>query len=244
MPRQPAACRLLLDRGHDGSVEGAVRNCLAQALLAQGRESDIARELGPARESPELAGAERSTVQGWAGFARLALGDFDGASVAAGEARLAAASAGDHVTVSAAMATLAVVSEFRGHLQDALEISDDAARMADLSPGRQGHRYPIHVPRGYILVELGRLGEARSALDTGRRISEELGGRCLRAPGQRGPRPPASRSGHRPAMSGWTQPATSPAPRPPCAPPTSIAAAAEHGSGRGPAGRASLRPSA
>ena len=170
-----AACRLLLDRDHDGSVDGPVRNCLAQALLAQGRESDIARELGQARESPVLTDAERAAARGWAGFARLALGDLDGASAAAGEARWAAVSADDHLTVSAAMATLAVVSEFRGQLQDALQISDEAVRMADQSPGRQGHRYPVHVPRGYILVELDRLGDARSALDVGRRISEELG---------------------------------------------------------------------
>ena len=122
-----------------------------------------------------LTDAERAAARGWAGFARLALGDLDGASAAAGEARWAAVSADDHLTVSAAMATLAVVSEFRGQLQDALQISDEAVRMADQSPGRQGHRYPVHVPRGYILVELDRLGDARSALDVGRRISEELG---------------------------------------------------------------------
>ena len=48
-------------------------------------------------------------------------------------------------------------------------------RLADQSPGRQGHRFPLHIARGFILIELDRLEEARSALDTGRRISEELG---------------------------------------------------------------------
>ena len=48
-------------------------------------------------------------------------------------------------------------------------------RAADRSPGREGHRYPVHVARGYILIELDRLAEARSTLEAGRRIGEELG---------------------------------------------------------------------
>ena len=48
-------------------------------------------------------------------------------------------------------------------------------RLADRSPERQGHRYPVHAPRGYVLVELDRFAEARSTLDTGMRLSTELG---------------------------------------------------------------------
>ena len=47
--------------------------------------------------------------------------------------------------------------------------------LADQSPGRLGHRYPVHIPRGYILIALDRLDEARTTIETGRRISEELG---------------------------------------------------------------------
>ena len=73
------------------------------------------------------------------------------------------------------MGSLALVSELRGDLGDALQIIDDAVRLADESPGRLGHRFPIHAFRGFILVELDRLDEARSTLETGMRISEELG---------------------------------------------------------------------
>jgi len=38
------------------------------------------------------------------------------------------------------MTTLARVSEFRGHLGDALHTIDEAVRLADRSPGRLGHR--------------------------------------------------------------------------------------------------------
>src|SRR5215472_14192597 len=115
-----AACRSLLGRHHDQSVDGAVRICLGHALLAQGQAGDALRELDQAGESPVLAGADRAAAQAWASYARLALGDLDGASAVAEKARSAAASASDHLSASIAMASLAVVSEFRGHLRDAL----------------------------------------------------------------------------------------------------------------------------
>ena len=170
-----AACRSLLDRDLDPQVDGPVRICLGRALLAQGQVRDALRELEQAGSSPALPGAERAAAWAWAGFARMSLGDLDGAAASAEQARSAAASAGDHLTVSLAMTTLARVSESRGHLRDALQITDEAMHLADESPGRLGHRYPIRATRGHILIELGRPEEARSALGAGMRISEEIG---------------------------------------------------------------------
>ena len=48
-------------------------------------------------------------------------------------------------------------------------------RAADRSPHREGHRYPVHVARGYVLIELDRLADARATLKAGTRIGEELG---------------------------------------------------------------------
>jgi len=170
-----AACRSLLDRDLDPQVDGPVRICLGRALLAEGQVRDALQELEQAGSSPALPGAERAAAWAWAGFARVSLGDLDGAAASAEQARSAAASAGDHLTVSVAMTTLARVSESRGHLRDALQITDEAMRLADESPGRLGHRYPIRATRGHILIELGRPEEARSALGAGMRISEEIG---------------------------------------------------------------------
>ena len=169
------ACRLVLGRVHDPSVAGPVRICLGQALLAQGHVHDALRELEQAGESPVLAGGERAAALAWTGYARLWLGDLDGASAAAEEARSAAVSADDRLSASVAMATLARVLEYRGRLREALQIIDEAVRLADLSPARLGHRYPVRVVQGHILIELDRLEEARSALSTGMRISEDLG---------------------------------------------------------------------
>jgi DNA-binding CsgD family transcriptional regulator len=168
-------CRSLLGRDLDPSLEGAVRVYLGHALLAGGQARDGLRELERAGQSPWLTGAERAEAQAWASFARLQLADLDGAAAAAAQARPAAAAARDHLATSVAMTSLAVVSELRGDLGDALQIIDDAARLADQSPGRLGHRFPVHDFRGHILTALDRLDEARSTQETGMRISEQLG---------------------------------------------------------------------
>jgi DNA-binding CsgD family transcriptional regulator/tetratricopeptide (TPR) repeat protein len=170
-----AACRLVLGRDHAPRVADSLRICLGQVLLAQGRVDDALGELEGAADSPTLTGADRPAARAWAAYARLWLGDLDGAAAAAEQARLAAVSAGDHLSVSVAMTTLARISEFRGDLRHARHVIDEAVRLADLSPGRLGHRYPVCMTQGHILIELDRLEEARSVLSTGRRISEELG---------------------------------------------------------------------
>ena len=170
-----AACRLVLGRDPGPRVAGTVRTCLGQALLAQGQVHDALDELERTAQSLPFTDAGRPASRAWAGYARLWLGDLSGAAAAAEQARLAAVAVGDHQSVSVAMTTLARIAEFRGHLAAALHLIDEAVRLADLSPGRLGHRYPVCMTRGHILIELDRLDEARSVLDTGRRISQELG---------------------------------------------------------------------
>ena len=90
-----AACRLLLGRDLDPSLEDTVRVCLGHALLAGGRARDGLCELERACESPLLTGAERAEAQAWASLARLVLADLGGAAAAAEEARPAAVAARD-----------------------------------------------------------------------------------------------------------------------------------------------------
>ena len=174
VPAALTACREVLDRHHDPDIDGQVRICLAHALLARGQVRDARHELEQACQSPSLSGADRATVHAWAGFARISLGDLDGAAASVQQARAGAAGA-DHMTASIIMSTTARIAESRGHLSEALEIAEEAVRRADASPGRLGHRFPVCVTRGRILIELDRLAEARSALSAGVRVSEELG---------------------------------------------------------------------
>jgi DNA-binding CsgD family transcriptional regulator len=170
-----AICHRLLERDLDPAVEGQARSCLGWIAVAEGRMRDALDQVEQVLGSRALGEQARATAWGWASMARLSLGELDAAATVAEQARSAAALSGDHVTTSLALTCLAVVAEFRGALGEAVGIIDEAARLADQSPGRQGHRYPLHVTRGHILLELDRLEDARSTLVSGRRISEELG---------------------------------------------------------------------
>ena len=158
------------------SAEGPARICLGHALLASGRPRDGLRELERAGSSPVLTDAERASALGWASVARRWLGDLDGAAATAEQARSAAAAAArppDH-RHRHGLAGRRVRTPRR-----------PPGRAPDHRRGRCG--WPTRAlagrdtairstrTRGFILVELDRLEEARSALDTGRRISEELG---------------------------------------------------------------------
>lgn len=168
-------CRLLLDGRHDPAIEGAIRICLGHALLAQSRHRDGLAEMERAAESPMATDAERATARAWASFARLSLGDLDGAASAAGQASFVASAAGDPMSASIAVTALATICQLRGQFADALRISDDALRLADDSLARQGQQYPVHIARGSILTQFDRLEEARVTLHAGRRINENRG---------------------------------------------------------------------
>lgn len=68
-----------------------------------------------------------------------------------------------------------MVEELRGNLGRALQLIGEGVRLADDSPRREGHQDPLHVVQGSILMELDRLQDARSTLQAGMRVSEELG---------------------------------------------------------------------
>ena len=90
-----------------------------------------------------------------------------------GEARSAVVSARDH----------AATKDRHGLARCGFELGDTSKRpyrsltmlccWLTRAPASWGHRYPVHIPRGYILVALDRLDEARTTIETGRRISEE-----------------------------------------------------------------------
>jgi len=185
-----AACRALLGREHDPSVTPAARIYLARALLAGGRARDAMREFERAVSSAAPASAELAIARAYESFARVNLGDLDGAWSAAAEAHSADLSAGGRPNTSGAMTPLAraaeqrtsvavtsqaLAAQLRGDLSLALQTADDLAGPADRSPDRRRRTYPVVAARGLILIELDRLDDARSTLQAGMRHAEDRG---------------------------------------------------------------------
>lgn len=169
-----ALCHDLLERDHGPTVDVAARICLAHMLIAQGSAGEALQQLEQVHrgEDDSESGA---VAWAWAGLAHLSLNDLDQADVASTKALDATFAVEDHVAFNLAMSCLAKTQEMRAHLDDALELADKALRRADQSPGRQGHRYPGTLMRGHILLARDQHQQARSTLENGRRISEELG---------------------------------------------------------------------
>ena len=168
------ACRSLLDADPDVAVEVSARICLAHALIASGRAGDALTELLRAEAGAAMA-ADRVGARAWASLASFWTGDLTAAVELAGRANEGAVDIGDHLSSSVAMAVLACVRQLEARLPDAVDAIDHAIDRAEKSPGRAGHRYPLHLSRGHILMDLDQLDDAAVALDIGRRICAEFG---------------------------------------------------------------------
>jgi DNA-binding CsgD family transcriptional regulator len=183
------AFRTLIARDRDPSVTAEARICLARTLISGGRAGEAVRELEVAADSAAPGSHELAAARAYESFARLYPGDLDGAASAAAEARSAARLAERDPNTSVAMTSLtvtaqlqasvtvatmsqALVAQLRGELGSALQITEDASGPVDRS---QGHELGLHLARGQILTELDRLDEARSTLQAGLRVAEELG---------------------------------------------------------------------
>jgi DNA-binding CsgD family transcriptional regulator/tetratricopeptide (TPR) repeat protein len=168
-------CRALLVAGADESTRAAARACLGHGLLAVGRIDDAIEQFQRAGSSGHLAAADVASVEAWSGFASLLMGDLDRAAALADRARDLAIDASSPITTSIALTVRAYVWQRRGRPQAALALADEAVVRADRSAGRSGHRYPVHLGRGHVLLDLDDVDEALRAQDRGWRACEELG---------------------------------------------------------------------
>ncbi len=169
------ACREVVERTSDATLGATARACLGLALLTSGRPAEGLAELERASTSMLLDQSDRARTLGWVSLARLWQGDLEGASRAAEEARAAAAGSGDELTPTIAASIDAVVALGRGQPDEADRLIRDALSRADAGVERGGMDYPLHAPRAWALIELDRFDEARFELDTGARLSDQLG---------------------------------------------------------------------
>jgi DNA-binding CsgD family transcriptional regulator/tetratricopeptide (TPR) repeat protein len=168
-------CESLVSSGPRLDADAPARLRLGAALMVNGRPAEALRALGAVTDSASATEEMRTLGLSEASFARLWLGDFDAAEEAAKEGESLARRCGNHRAATGALATRSVVACMRGQLSQASALSDEAILLADRSPGRTGHTFPVYAARGWILMEQDKHAEAVQALNTGRRICEELG---------------------------------------------------------------------
>lgn len=168
-------CESLVTRGHCLEADAPARLRLGAALMVNGRPTEALRALDPVTRSAGGTQEMRALGLSEASFASLWLGDFDGAEKAAEQALSVAGRYDNHRAATGALATRSVVACMRGQLSEAITLSDEAVALADDSPGRVGHAFPVFATRGWILMERDEHIAARQALNTGRQICEELG---------------------------------------------------------------------
>jgi DNA-binding CsgD family transcriptional regulator len=175
LPEAEAGCRSLLDRADDAVTGGSAHFVLARCLLAQGRMRECLRHLGTVSRSPAATARQRAEALAWAAVAHLSLGELGDAAATADQARLAAEPLADDTTLSLALTASAGVLDLRSRPAEALRVADRGIQHADRSPVRQGHRYPHHLDKACLLIGLDRFDAARAGVETGMRVSEQLG---------------------------------------------------------------------
>lgn len=174
IPEAVAACLEVLERPHS-AVELDARLRLGSALTIGGEPGRALEQFQAVLGAQGATAEQRCTSWAEAGTALLWLGKLDRAQEFAGRAGAAATRAGNEQMVLAALATSSVVAGLRTRFDDAIQISDEALRRADSSGGHVGDHYPLHATRGFLLIETDRFDEARTALNAGRRLCEEIG---------------------------------------------------------------------
>lgn len=175
-------CREALRRPQAPGCETTFRMCLVQILLPGGGTRAALDEVEAAVASPLLPRGDRARFEALGSTCRLILGDLEGATDLACAAHADAATRGDPYTAGIALATQAAVAHFRGSFSASIQLAQEAVALGDSSPNRQGHRFPLHLFQGLILLAMDRIAEGQRALETGRSLVEELGNRGTLVP--------------------------------------------------------------
>jgi DNA-binding CsgD family transcriptional regulator/tetratricopeptide (TPR) repeat protein len=168
-------CQSLVDRGLGIQADARARLRLGAALMVNGRPNEALDALDAVTRSQDSTEEMKALGLSEASFASLWLGDFDRAEATAEQAESVAGRCGHHRAMTGALSTRAVVGCMRAQLPEALRLSDEALAVADRSPRRRGHGFPVYAARGWILLEMDQREAAVRSLNTGRQICEELG---------------------------------------------------------------------
>jgi DNA-binding CsgD family transcriptional regulator/tetratricopeptide (TPR) repeat protein len=154
--------------------ELAARLGLIRALVMDGRFGEAVAESRDVVDSTRLPDADRAGLLAELSLARLLTGDLDGARRDAASACRLAETAGSAAALSAGLCTLAWQANFLGSFDEAMAQARQAVHVALQGGPDAVSRHP-HFFLGIIAHDADRFEESQQALETGRRLGEQIG---------------------------------------------------------------------
>jgi DNA-binding CsgD family transcriptional regulator len=168
-------CRERLAKESDPATEAVLRQLLMSCLFSQSRNAEAQQQAELAAHAPTTPAEQRAIFVASGSWGRLMLGDLEGAAREAAYALPLAEQSGDSRAICTALQTLVVRARLCGRFREGLGHADRAIQAADQSPDRTGHRLPLHLWLGLLLMDLDQFQEGQQAQATGRQLAEELG---------------------------------------------------------------------
>ncbi len=173
--RAQKLCREALEDQPAADAEGALRLCLAESLLGQGRVAEALEQAQRVAQSPELSERDRARALGWLAAGAFFTHDQAATVTAATRAREAGERAGHAGVVSKALDILGHVAGFRGDFFEQERLIGEAAAVAQRDGTPQAHESVPQVDHATALADCDRFDEAVRAVAAGRRTYSRLG---------------------------------------------------------------------
>ncbi len=171
-----ASAEALLSRPHLADVEPTVRLFLLEALSLQNRALElIAQAEAALTTTSALSDADRALILAQASYGRTFSGDLTGGEKSARAALELAQRSSDVGMMVWSLTTLSFAVKTQGRYGEAVDLAEQAVRMAVKAPDEQGRLRHPHFFLGMAMCDADRMTEAREAYRNGIRECASLG---------------------------------------------------------------------
>jgi len=168
-------CRETLEDDPSPAVEGALRLCLAESLMDQGRLREALEQAQRVAQAPELSERDRARALSWLTAGVFFSRDQAATVAAATRAREAGERAGHAGVVATALDHLGHVAGFQGDFFEQQRLIGEAAAVARRDGTPEAHQSVPQVDHAMALADLDRFEESVGAVAAGRRTYARLG---------------------------------------------------------------------
>lgn len=175
LPEAEVLCRRALADTADAELQGALRLCLTDALMRQGRLAEVLEQARATAELTTLSDRHRARALAWLLLGPLFAHDVD-AMIAGTDRVRAAAEAADHLgALVHALVIRSHAESFRGDFVASREVIAEGVRRALRADTTEAHESAPLTTQMLALVDCDQIEEAGRAVEAARRIYERLG---------------------------------------------------------------------